>query len=65
MDDVMAKHRVVVEWSEEDHAFVARVPSLPGCAAHGDTEEEAVREARSAAEGILAVDAQRKEKPSC
>ncbi len=28
-------YRVVVEWSAEDDAFVARVPALLGCAAHG------------------------------
>jgi predicted RNase H-like HicB family nuclease len=46
-------YRVVVEWSEEDEAFVARVPALPGCAAHGRTPESATREAVVAARGIL------------
>lgn len=46
-------YRIIVEWSEEDAAFVARVPALAGCAAHGDTEAAAVEEARVAAEGIL------------
>ncbi|MGH7813576.1 MAG: type II toxin-antitoxin system HicB family antitoxin [Candidatus Binataceae bacterium] len=52
----MVKHfdyRAVVEWSEEDRAFVARVPALPGCAAHGDSPERATREAVVAARGIL------------
>lgn len=48
------RYRIVVEWSDEDEVFVARVPSLPGCAAHGNTPEDAVREATSAASGILA-----------
>ncbi len=46
-------YRVVVEWSAEDDAFVARVPALPGCAAHGRTPESATREAVKAARGIL------------
>ena len=46
-------YRVVVEWSEEDEAFVARVPALSGCAAHGRTPESATREAVVAARGIL------------
>ena len=46
-------YRVVVEWSVEDDAFVARVPALPGCAAHGRTPETATREAVVAARGIL------------
>ncbi len=48
-------YRIVVEWSEADEAFVARVPSLPGCVTHGDTEAEAVAEAHVAAEAIVAA----------
>jgi len=47
------RYRLIVEWSDEDKAFVARVPALQGCAAHGESPEEATREARIAAEGIL------------
>jgi len=46
-------YRVVVQWSDEDDAFIARVPALPGCAAHGRTLEQATREAVIAARGIL------------
>lgn len=46
-------YRVVVEWSDEDDAFVARVPALPGCAAHGRTPEQATREVVIAARGII------------
>jgi predicted RNase H-like HicB family nuclease len=49
------RYRIVIEWSDQDAAFVARVPALPGCAAHGKTAEEAAREARRAAEAMLAV----------
>jgi len=47
------EYRVVVEWSTEDNAFVARVPALAGCAAHGPTPQRATREAVEAAQGIL------------
>jgi predicted RNase H-like HicB family nuclease len=47
------RYRIVVEWSDEDVAFVARVPALPGCAAHGKTAEQATREATIAARGML------------
>ncbi len=33
-----------VGWSEEDEAFVARVAEFPSLAAHGETQEEAMRE---------------------
>jgi antitoxin HicB len=46
-------YRVVVEWSDEDNAFVSRVLALPGCAAHGPTPEQATREAVVAARGII------------
>ena len=49
------RYRIVVEWSDEDRVFVARVPALSGCAAHGPTAEAAAREARRAAEAMLAV----------
>ena len=47
------RYRIAVEYSDEDEAFVARVPALRGCAAHGDTVEEATHEALVAAGGIL------------
>lgn len=48
-------YRVLVEYSEEDEAYVARVPAFEGLAAHGDSPEEATHEARIAAEGMLAT----------
>ena len=38
----MSKYEVILFWSEEDHAFVAEVPELPGCAADGQTYQEAL-----------------------
>lgn len=36
------KYEIIIYWSDEDQAFVAEVPELPGCAAHGDTPEAAL-----------------------
>lgn len=45
------RYRIVVAWSDEDQCYVARVPAFgPAVAAHGDTPDEAAREARIAAE---------------
>jgi predicted RNase H-like HicB family nuclease len=33
------KYEIILYWSEEDLAFIAEVPELPGCIAHGDTYE--------------------------
>ena len=44
----MTKYEVIIYWSSEDSAFVAEVPELPGCSAHGDTQEEALAQAQVA-----------------
>ena len=44
------KYAVIISWSEDpgDEVFVADVPELPGCTAHGDTHEEALENAQEA-----------------
>jgi len=44
----MIKYEVIIYWSEEDGAFIAEVPELPGCAAHGASLEEALGNAQDA-----------------
>ena len=44
----MAKYRVNVRWSDPDDAYVATAPELPGCMAHGPTEEAARKEIEAA-----------------
>ncbi|MHB1187574.1 type II toxin-antitoxin system HicB family antitoxin [Thiobacillus sp.] len=36
------KYEIILYWSEDDQAFVAEVPELPGCMAHGDSQESAL-----------------------
>ena len=38
----MHKYEVVLCWSDEDGAYVAEAPELPGCVAHGDTQQAAL-----------------------
>ena len=38
----MIRYEVIIYWSEEDQAFIAEVPELPGCAADGPTYQEAL-----------------------
>ena len=44
----MTKYEVIIYWSKEDEAYVAAVPQLAGCAAHWDSQEEALRNAQDA-----------------
>jgi predicted RNase H-like HicB family nuclease len=44
----MHKYEVIIYWSNEDQIFVAEVPELPGCMAHGDTAETALANAQDA-----------------
>lgn len=41
-DTLMTKYEIIIYWSEEDAAFIAEVPELPGCAADGKTYAEAL-----------------------
>ncbi len=36
----MYKYEIIIFWSEEDNAYVAEVPELPGCMADGTTHKE-------------------------
>ena len=40
-----SKYEIIIYWSEEDDAFIAEVPELPGCMADGQTYQEALTNA--------------------
>lgn len=44
----MLQYEIIVYWSAEDRVFVADVPELPGCMAHGDTQEAALANVKEA-----------------
>jgi predicted RNase H-like HicB family nuclease len=39
------RYEIILYWSEEDEAYLAEVPELPGCVADGGSYEEALRNA--------------------
>lgn len=39
------KYEIILYWSNADQAFIAEVPELPGCAADGETYQEALANA--------------------
>ncbi len=44
----MDKYEIILYWSNEDNAFIAEAPELSGCAAHGNTQDEALKNIREA-----------------
>ncbi len=44
----MFKYETIIYWSKEDNAYLAEVPELPGCIAHGDTYESALENIQNA-----------------
>lgn len=44
----MHKYETIIYWSDEDQSFIADVPELPGCMAHGVSPNEALANAQEA-----------------
>ncbi len=44
----MRDYEITLWWSDEDQVFVAEVPDLPGCMAHGSTQEQALANVKDA-----------------
>ena len=42
------KYEIILYWSRTDGVFVAEVPELPGCMAHGDTQQAALQNVNQA-----------------
>jgi predicted RNase H-like HicB family nuclease len=45
---MLRKYEILLYWSNEDEVFIAEVPELPGCIAHGPTQELALANAKEA-----------------
>jgi len=45
---VTDKYEILIYWSQDDQEFIAEVPELPGCMAHGPTQEKALANIRKA-----------------
>jgi predicted RNase H-like HicB family nuclease len=44
----MEKYEIILYWSDDDQAFIAEVPELPGCMAHGESQESALANVKQA-----------------
>lgn len=41
----MSRYEIIIYWSDDDTAFIAEVPELPGCMADGETYQAALANA--------------------
>ena len=44
----MHRYAIMLYWSNEDEAFIAEAPELPGCMAHGNDQQEALKNIQDA-----------------
>jgi predicted RNase H-like HicB family nuclease len=44
----MEKYEIIIYWSNEDQTYVAEVPELPGCMAHGEMQDSALKNVQEA-----------------
>ena len=51
--ELSRRYSMVIQWSDEDDAYIVTVPELPGCVTHGATHEEAVRQGEDAVESWI------------
>lgn len=40
----MNRYEVIIYWSVQDEIYVAEIPELQGCKAHGETQAEALKQ---------------------
>jgi len=51
-------YSMIIQWSDEDNAYIVTVPELPGCRMHGETYEEAVQQGKDAIASWIMVAAE-------
>ena len=44
----MYKYEIIIYWDKTDNLYIAEVPELPGCSAHGKTYNEALDNSKKA-----------------
>jgi predicted RNase H-like HicB family nuclease len=44
------RYEIIIHWNDEDKVFIAEVPELPGCMAHGKDYDKALSNIKEAIE---------------
>jgi predicted RNase H-like HicB family nuclease len=56
MSDTNREHlhySMVIQWSDEDQAYIVSIPEFPNNFTHGETYEEAVKQGRDLIESLI------------
>jgi predicted RNase H-like HicB family nuclease len=56
MGDTNKEHRhysMVIQWSDEDQAYIVSIPEFPSNFTHGETYEEAVKQGQDLIESLI------------
>ena len=51
----MNRYEIIIYWSSVDKVFIAEIPELKGCIAHGNTQAEALKEVNIVAKEWLII----------
>ena len=49
----MSKYETIIYWSDADNIYIAEMPELKGCIAHGDSADEALKNIQKVSEEWL------------
>lgn len=47
------RYSMIIQWSDEDHAYIVSIPEFPGNLTHGDTYEHAVKQGEDLIESLI------------
>lgn len=53
---LVGRYSIIIEWSDEDNAYVVTLPEFPYCHTHGATREEALKNAQEVLELLIEAD---------
>lgn len=51
----MSHYSMLIQWSDEDQAYIVTLPEFPNCRTHGETYAEAVRNGEGVLELLIAT----------
>lgn len=56
----MNKYEIIIFWSADDNAFVAEIPELKGCMAHGDLTGRGIAACKNSCRRLVKVSSRKR-----